>query len=339
MVRKEVVKRIKELRSGFQFRLVLPNDPRSPAFVETAPAIVMGRPSERQLIAFRTPYCTHGKCTMCGFNLGGVPEVSFEDLKAQFDSIDLIDRGRVSLCTESSFFHPRVPFGFLEFLFRKLAETGIQEIDLETCASDAVGNIGNIGRLKDLLRKDQQLFVGMGLESQDDFVRSVLIGKNLPKELFEKAVGLLAEVGVGIYAYIILKPPGLEEKEAIEECIRTLEYFFSVMEQEGVEHSRATLKPLFIPKNTIVEKLFEEGLVTPPKLWSLLEVLRRTHKLGTIFVPLTDEGLAEDRIAENCEKCTGKIREAVRVFDANQDIKLLQEISCECNEEWENEHA
>ncbi len=333
MVIKKVVKRIKELKGSLQSkRLVLHNNPRLPAFIETAPAIVMGQPSERQLIAFRTPFCTHGKCTMCGFNLGGVQKVDFDDLKAQFDSIDLINKGRVSLCTESSFFHPGVPFSFLEFLFRKIAKTKIQEIDLETCASDIINNIENIGKLKALLRKDQQLFVGVGLESQDDFVRSVLIGKNLSKELFEKAVKLLAYVDVGIYAYIMLKPPGLKEKEAIKECILTLRYFFRIMKKNKIIHSRATLKPLFIPENTIVEKLFEEGLITPPKLWSLIEVLIKTHKLGNIFVPLTDEGLAKGRLAENCKKCTDKIRETIKIFDANQNIKPLQLLSCECKE-------
>ena len=338
MVKKEVVKRIRELKKDPKFRRpLLENDPRAPAFVETAPAIVMGKASERQLIAFRTPYCTHGKCTMCGFKFEAVKSSSFEDLKAQFNSATLIQSGRVSLCTSSSFFHPKVPFSFLEFMIKELAKTGIQKIDLESLPVDIINNIYKIRRLKGMLRDDQQLTVGMGLESQDDFVRSELVGKALPKELFEKAVGMLADEGVGVYAYVILKPPGLEEREAIEECVLTLEYFFSTAKKLGVTKPRANLKPLFIPKNTIAEMLFDEGLITPPRLWSLLEVLIRVHKLGNIFVPLTDESLAKGRLPANCEKCTDVTREAIRVFDANQDIKPLQELSCECKKEWKKE--
>ncbi|MBI5158581.1 hypothetical protein HY992_00495 [Candidatus Micrarchaeota archaeon] len=336
-MRREVVKRVRELRRSFASIKPMVHDPRAPAFVETAQAIVKGKASERQLVALRTPHCTHGKCTMCGFKSQGVEKTSFEDLKAQFDGIKLIETGRVSLCSESSLFHLKVPFSFLEFAFRKLAGTRVQEIDLETCAADVVRNIGNIERLNALLRKSQQLFVGMGLESQDDFVRSVLIGKKLLKKLFEKAIGLLASAGVGAFAYVILKSPGLEEKEAVEECVRTIEYFFSVARRTGIKHARATLKPLFIPRGTIVEKLFEEGLVAPPKLWAVIEVLKRIHQLGNVFAPLTDEGLAEGRIAENCAKCTGKVKEAIRTFNATQDIKPLQKLSCECKEEWKNE--
>lgn len=337
---KKVVARIKEMkriRDKYRIPLISNNDPKTVAFVESAATVVAGQASERQLIAFRTPACTHGKCTMCGFGKEAVQKVTLDELKAQLASFEMLDHGRVSLCTESSFFHPGIPKEFLEHVFGIIRARGIREIDLEACATDVIKEIEQIKRLQAMLRSNQQLYVGMGLESQDDFVRKGLIGKQLPKELFEESVSLLAKAGVGVFAYIILKPPGLEEKEAIEECIRTVEYFFRIVEQTGVEYSRATIKPLFIPKGTIIEKLFEERLITTPKLWSLLRVLKNAHKLGTIFVPLTDENLSHGRIPENCDECSGEARKAIERFNATQKIEQLLELSCDCKKDWVQE--
>jgi radical SAM enzyme (TIGR01210 family) len=335
MVKREVVRRLKELKNGYKNRKLLSyNDPNTPAFVETAPANVKGAPSERQLIAFRTPPCTHGKCTMCGFGSGAVHKISLENLRTQLDSIDLIQGGRVALCTESSFFHPQLPKNFLDFAFERIAKLPIQEVDLEACTSDVISNTDKIQELRNMLRTDQQLFVGMGLESRDAFVRTVLIGKDSSLDVFEKAVSSLADAGVGVYSYILLKPPGLGENEAINECIRTIKYFFEITSKLGVEHTRATLKPLFIPKDTMVETLFEEGLITPPKLWSLVRVLQKVHHLGNVFVPLTDENLAEGRLPGNCNDCTVTVREAIKKFSATQEIRPLNELKCECKSHW-----
>jgi|GEM_PF-2364649 len=343
MVKKEVVKRIRKIKGRFRSRTPLSlNNPDTPAFVETGPAHVKGKPSQRQLIAFRTPPCTYGKCTMCGFGSGAVPSVTFDNLRAQLEAINLITEGRVSLCTESSFFHPKLPTDFLDFAFELISKTGIQEIDLESSATGIIQNIGKIERLKRILRPGQQLFVGMGLESHDDFVRNVLIRKETSLQVFEEAVSALASIGSGVYSYILLKPPGLREREAIEECINTVRYFFETAKRAGIVHSRATVKPLFIPEGTVVEVLFNEGLITTPKLWSLIEVLERVHHLGTIFVPLTDENVASGRLPGNCDRCTERVRKAISRFSADQLIEPLKRLYCSCKKEWEkrvNENA
>jgi radical SAM enzyme (TIGR01210 family) len=172
----------------------------------------------------------------------------------------------------------------------------------------------------------------MGLETLDNFIRNSIIGKSLRLEIFERAVHALGDVGISTYAYILLKPPGLTEQEAVEECVKTIGYFFNLARQANVPHFRTTLKPLFITKGTILEQLYREGLASPPTLWSLLEVLKRVHHLGTIFSPRTDESLSDDRTAKNCPECTPRVQNSINEFNRTGDVRSLDVESCGCRE-------
>lgn len=338
----KVAKRIVELHASGRFRRRRPlNDPTTPADIDIRPASVCGKASERLFIAFRTPSCG-GSCTMCGFGVEGVESVTYDDLIAQFAVLaghyDLKKfSGRLSLCTESDAFFG-VPLSFWEKIAAMVCTTPVREVDMEATPVHAIRHVDSLRHLQELFGK-ARLYIGMGLETHDDYVRNMLLRKNLPIEIFEEAVEKLAEAGIGVYVYILLKPPGLNEKEAIEECIRTVSYFFDLAKRLGAARCRVTLKPLFIPRETIAEALYNEGLITPPKLWSLIEVIKQTHQLGTLFVPLFDEGLAvdENHVAHNCSACTPKIREAMHKFNATQKIEPLLEVSCNCKGDWQTE--
>jgi radical SAM enzyme (TIGR01210 family) len=343
MAKREIIlKRINELHryGGFKKAKLMDNDPQIPSFVETAPANVLGEPSQRQVIVLRTPACQWaekdplGGCIGCGFKSDSNSFVTYDDYLAQLQRVTLNKRGRVSLCTAGSAFDPRIPFEFWKYAMKWLRTTGIQEVDMEATAADVIRNVDRIKELRDLLGKP--LNFGVGLESSNDFIRKVMIRKPLELATFEKAVACLGELDVGVFAYLMLKPPGLEEKEAIEDCVNTIRYFFALSSRIGLR-SRINLKPFFVARSTVAEMLFEEGLTTPPKLWSLISVLKQVHDLGKIFIPLTDEGLSNHRDSKNCRACTIKVREAINEFNAFQDIKPIQELYCECKSDWEKE--
>jgi radical SAM enzyme (TIGR01210 family) len=176
--------------------------------------------------------------------------------------------------------------------------------------------------------------VGLGLETLDDFIRNDVNGKALRLDDFYWAVEGLARARLSVYAYIILKLPGLLENEAIDECVRTAAYFFDLAGRSGVPYSRVNIKPFFVPRGTIAEKLFEEGLAYPPTLWSLVEAHKQIQRYGLIFSPLTDEGLSDGRFARNCPECTPRVIEAIHRFNRTNKIEPLDSIEpCGCKGE------
>ncbi len=315
-------------------------DPTRAAYVESLPAWVDGEAGERVLIVLTTPPCPR-HCTMCGFRSQALEGVKFEDLVAQLDSVlkssYVADKRllRASLCTASSTFNSDIPSGFWEEAMRMVSRyPQIKEVDVESRAGEVLipANLERITHLQEILGDEKRLAVGIGLETLDDFIRNDINGKGLSRATFENAVRALGAAELGAYAYVILKLPGLEEQEAIDECVRTLRYFFDLASRSKVSYSRANIKPLFIPRGTVIERLFEDGMISTPTLWSLLEVHMRARAFGLTFSPLTDEGLSDGRFATNCPDCTPRVREAIHMFNATQDIRTLDVAPCECKE-------
>ena len=343
LLRKANVEKItRKMRRSFstQSPLVSGIDKKLPTYTEVAPAVVNGKAGKRILVVFRTPPCERN-CTMCGYRNESVPEVSNEDLNAQLVSaldstLSKIDENtpiRLSLCTSSSTFNRRIPFSFWEDAMRMINQhPNILDVDIEARADEIPANIDRLKNLRRILSPDKQLLVGMGLETLDGFIRNNILGKGMSLETFENAVYSLGNAGVGAFAYVLLKPPGLNEHDAIDECAKTIEYFFDLARKARLPSSRITLKPLFITKNTVLEQLYSEDLASPPKLWSLLEVLKRVNHLGHIFSPLTDENLSDGRTAKNCPECTPRTRQAVREFNRTGDANSLDVDPCECKE-------
>ncbi|MBU0458739.1 hypothetical protein KKF03_04835 [Patescibacteria group bacterium] len=347
-IRIKVAERIEQLSqepATFKKRLLASNsttDSRTPTYVDIAPARVYDEPGKRILIVLRTPPCPHN-CTMCGFRNEAITKVTSEDLVAQLVSgldstlsmVETTTPVRVSLCTSSSTFNPRIPFAFWENAMQIVGrDLRVLEVDVEARADEVIvqSNISRLVHLQTILGQDKRLIVGMGLETIDNFIRNNLIGKMLPLETFESAVNSLGNAGMNAYAYVLLKPPGLTEQECVDECVKTIKYFFNLAKQANVPHFRTTLKPLFITKGTILERLYLEGLASPPTLWSLLEVLKRVHHLGTIFSPRTDENLSDDRAAKNCPECNLRVHKAIHEFNRTGDVHSLDVESCACRE-------
>src|SRR2546428_11472470 len=85
-----------------------------------------------------------------------------------------------------------------------------------------------------------------------------------------RAATLAREAGATVKTYLLIKPPFLTEREAIEDAVRS--------GHEADPHSdTVSFNPVNDQSRTIVDRLFRRGEYRPPLLWSVVEVLERTR--------------------------------------------------------------
>ena len=83
--------------------------------------------------------------------------------------------------------------------------------------------------------------------------------------------------------------------------------------------------------------MFQENKYKLANLWSIVEVIKQTHHLGTIFVGLSDENLSNERMPYGCSHCSEKIADAIETFNRTQKVSPLLDLDCECKKDYENQ--
>lgn len=321
---------------------------RRPAWVERVPIwkddARGGRETHRLIFIYRAIGCAwarqpDGGCRMCGFaamTTGGVP-VAPSDLMAQLDGVldpppggdNLLDDvAEVDLYNSGSFLADQeIPPEVRAHALGRLGQTAVEHVLVEARAEHVRED--KVRAMRAMLRADQRLEVGIGLESADDHVRDVLINKGFGRDDFERAVEALGAAGADLLAYVLIKPEGLEERAAIEDAVATARYVFDVAWRRGVR-ARVALEPTFVPPGTALEKALAEGRYTPPSLWSVIEVVRRAHAMGELVVGMSDEGLAPHRVPVGCPRCTERLRAALRRYNRTRSLSSLDGLVCDC---------
>ncbi len=127
-----------------------------------------------------------------------------------------------------------------------------------------------------------QLEIALGLETiHKDVLRS--LNKQMTLDDFSRAVDFLLSHSIQTRAFVLLKPPFMEEQEGIDWAIRSVEYAFSL----GVECCS------LIPTrsgNGILEELERAGQFSHPQLSSVETTLEACLNLkqGRVFMDLWD---------------------------------------------------
>ncbi|TNF26375.1 MAG: hypothetical protein EP329_21335 [Deltaproteobacteria bacterium] len=311
-----------------------------PLYVERIPARVDGADGHRLMVILAAPGCTYwhetGGCTNCAFPVSLVADgpVAPEEYAAQLAvaAKELPADGpvQVDLYVSGSFFNPdEVPLAAQRDLVataagwprvrRVLVESRPEYVDAErlTPALEAAG--------------DCVLDVAIGLESASAEIRDERIHKGFNWRRFEKAAADLAAAGAAMTVYVLLKPLDTGEREAIEDAVATCEAVFALAERLALPTTVA-LEPCFVPEGTPLYDAFVAGRYSPPRLWSVVEVVERVAHLGAIHVGLSDEGLDAAQVAHNCASCTPVVRGALRSFNRTADVAALAGLDCACRE-------
>ncbi len=286
-----------------------------------------GRRERAAVIILRTTGCfwfRHSGCSMCGYYTDTDPgPVNEENLMNQINMAlkKIKDESIIKIYNSGSFFDPNeIPENVQENILslfsdrkRVIVETRPEFITYE--------------RMK-RFKKFSNLMVAVGLESSSDEVLKNSINKGFSRSEFERAAGILKDLSIPLKTYVLLKPPFLTEREAIEDVIRTIEF--------ASEYSEIiSVNPVDVQSYTMVEYLWNHGYYRPPWLWSLLEVLKRTSKFKKV-VSFPTAG-SKVRGIHNCGSCDEKILGIIEEFSYTQDENVLSNIpDCKCRTVWEN---
>jgi len=189
---------------------------------------------------------------------------------------------QIKLYNSGSFFDPRAipPEDYLAIAARGQA---FERVMVE-CHPALVGPA--VVRFRDLLGKP--LEVAMGLETAHPDVLSRL-NKRMTLDQFSRAAEFLRHHGLALRVFILVKPPFLQESEALDWAQRSMDFAF--------DHGASVVS--LIPTrfgNGALEELARRGEFSPPKL-SVLEAaadfgIRRRR--GRVFADLWDLGKFSD---------------------------------------------
>lgn len=277
-----------------------------------------------------------GGCTMCGFGK------RLEEAKAyRYSARDLTilckialklcekETSEVVIFNGGSFLNQEeIPFEAQEDITRLIARSSIQRFYVESRPEFITS--AKIQKLTNLL-SNKKLMIGIGLEAATDSIREKNINKGFGLSEYERVVKVLAEAKVELLTYVFLKPIGLNEKEAIQEAIKTIAYAFSKGSEE------IALESALIQEGTVMAKLFNQGKYRPPWLWSVIEVARKTYNLGFVHIGAFNDEPPPLAIPSNCPLCTEKVSKSIQYYRENHSLKEFKSLICQCQKEWKRE--
>jgi radical SAM enzyme (TIGR01210 family) len=308
-----------------------------PAYLRISPVNIEGKGTNRLMIVLKTKGCEYahktGGCTVCGFINHAEPGITGTGIIQQLDfaltTNDLSEVEEIDILTLGSFLNDsEVSLATRLTIMERLAKIShLRRVSIESRAEYVT--VDKIKTLKQTLGENKILEFGIGLESADDYLRNKVIKKGLSKRSFEKTVVKAREAGANFLTYLLIKPPHVSEKEAIIDAVQSAAYVFQTARKFG-EPTRVAFEPVFVCENTPLEKLYKQAQYRLLNLWSVVEVILRTHEYGCIFVGLSDENLSLERMPYSCPKCSKKIANGIENFNRTQDVSRLMELDCEC---------
>jgi radical SAM enzyme (TIGR01210 family) len=293
------------------------------------------------MVVIRTRGCEYaiknnGGCTVCGFinhadtNITDAHMLMQLEYALNYAELDGVEE--VDLLTLGSLLNDReiCPQTRRELLQCISGIDGIRRVSFESRAEYVT--LDKLQESKKILG-DRIVELGIGLESADDHVRNNIIKKGLSKDKFERVVALLKDASMDLLVYILVKAPHLSEQSAIEDALGSIEYVFKVAERIGI-NARVALEPVFITQNTYLEKLFLDSSYKLVNLWSVVDIIIRSHDMGNIFVGLSDEDLSSQRTAHSCHRCAPALMGAIEEFNRTQEIDGLLALDCRCKADY-----
>jgi uncharacterized Fe-S cluster-containing MiaB family protein len=165
----------------------------------------------------------------------------------------------------------------------------------------------------------QKLEVAMGLETVHPEVLAKL-NKRMTLDQFRHAADFLRKHGVALRVFVLVKPPFLDEGEALEWANRSVDFAFDC------NATAVSLIPTR-PGNGALEALTERGEFSSPKLTTLEAALEYGIglKRGRVFADLWDL-----EKFSNCRDCF-ESRQA-RLYKMNLEQVVTPRVVCDCGE-------
>lgn len=298
-----------------------------------------GRIRQRKRIVLLPPACSVATCTMCPLPNEAADKNArkicakdiIRQIDAAFENEQLKDYEIVTVYSNSNFFADQdMPISARQYIYRRVRKSPASILVVESLPHFITQE--KISEAKKIL-KNKILSVALGLQSANDEIRELAINSMCTKRSFRNVVGLLKKNGFWVHAFLMLKPPFLLEKEAIDDTISSVKYLLSL----GIIDS--IICPTRVAPYTVVEKLYIQKRFNPPWLWSIVDVLLKcaaevpkTNPRITISELLPDNN--NSVYAKNCKKCTKRIIGAISEYNTTRDIRILTDLDCKCRKDY-----
>ncbi|MHA1220462.1 MAG: archaeosine biosynthesis radical SAM protein RaSEA, partial [Candidatus Heimdallarchaeota archaeon] len=228
---------------------------------------------------------SEGGCSMCGYSNETSKGITETDLIAQVDSSLTKFANKtytaIKIFNSGSFLdESEIPIKAQDEIIKLINQVpAVLEIIIESRPEFVTTKA--LSRLTKLLSKEKQLEIGIGLESSNDAIRINNINKGFLFTDYQKAVKIALKHNVRVKTYLLLKPPFMTEKEAIEDTIK------SAIAAIKTGSRSLSINPVNIQNGTMVFHLWRKGLYRSPWYWSLQKVILE------IWNHLEEEGMTD----------------------------------------------
>ncbi len=280
-----------------------------------------------------------GGCSMCGYvqdaNIG---TVSPNQIKNQFNhalqsKLEEIERDNnnyvIKIFNSGSFFDENeIADSARHYIYEQLAEIKqIKEIIVESRVEFI--NSEKLEEIRKIL-KNKYIEIGIGLETVDDYIRNEYINKGINYDEFLKVFNLCKQNNIGVKAYLLFKPPFLNEQGAIDDCST------SIQDLLKLRVNTVSINPVNIQKGSLVEYLWYQNRYRPPWFYSLIQCLKKSIRqkdLETTRILSDPSGAGTKRGIHNClrRECNENMKKILKKFVLNQDMEELKKKKYECN--------
>lgn len=336
MVADIAIRRIREFGRALYLRRPIGGfDPRQAVRWEVRQGHVDGRTVKRLVVFLRGAGCEWitrgGGCTMCGFHRatnGRSPTRGeyIEQLRVARNQLGTQVFPIVCLYNDGSLLNPEeTSTDAVLAMGREVASwPGATTLVIESRAEFVTKE--SITSLTAAIYP-MNLQVAIGYESSNEDVRNIAINKGLSQDLFERAVEAILETGAAFRPLVLVKPPFLTEREAVDDCLETIQYL------KTLNPIQIDLETMTVEDGTLVHALWHHGHYRPPRLWSLVEIVLRA-KFDKVYVsPFTYSVEALD-IPRNCGNCDDKVTVSlINHYNPSFDRGTIADLTCKCQHE------
>jgi radical SAM enzyme (TIGR01210 family) len=290
-----------------------------------------GKEARAWVLILRTQGCSWARCSMCGYH-GESAAASEDDLLHQFESALLRRKGEetAKVYTSGSFLDDReVPPGLRRRLLSDLSGS------FRRVVVESRPEFVSPGAVKEALSACPGLEVAMGLESASPRVLDHSVRKGFTFGDFARKASLVRESGGRVRAYILLKPPFLNEREALEDAV-------AGALRAGPLCDTVSLNPVNIQRGTVVEQLWRRMIFRPPWLWSAAGAVLRAHRAlreagHPTRLVCAPTAAGKRRGAHNCGACDAAVAAALEEYSVSGRPEALESAfarNCACLAEW-----
>ncbi len=312
-------------------------DASEPATVYKTPEILPdGTHCTAATVIFRTRGCAwwwKSGCTFCGYFNDVRDDVTADDMFAQWDEAkrrldDFEGCSMIKVYTSGTFFEDREnPPEWQEAILKETHERGLHlviEAQAQMCTPEKITWVAE---------HHPGCTVAIGLEAYDDAVLRFHVNKGFSTKQWHRSIDMLRENGLRVKTYLLFKPPFMSEGDALELTSKWVSEVAPLSDDVSVN-------PMNIQRGTIVDRLYRNREYRPPWLWSLVEMLERTHddiaeSGARIIVHPTAGG--RPRGAHNCGSCDADVVAAIERYSVSADIREFADLDCQCRGVWRAE--